>query len=101
MKTFLTKYWKRILILIASIFIILNIVNKYIAPHNLVNEFAKYGPDVAQSSIKGEIITNQIKNSMNFDDNLLRLVIIFMIAIIVALLIGDIINKKSSAGKKK
>ena len=50
MKSFLSKYWKRILILIAGIFIAINVISKCTAPHTLPQEYAKYGPDVEVSS---------------------------------------------------
>ena len=106
MKKFLSKYWKRILILIASIFIIINIVSKCVAPHVLVDEFGVYGPDVESAVKSGEIINatdivDKAQDSSPFPEDVTRLILVFIVGIVGALVIGEITTKKSSGGKKK
>ncbi len=106
MKTLLTKYWKRILILIAVIFIVINIVNKCVAPHIIVDEYAKYGPDVNYEDSSLNIVggsndlMNDVQKNSPFDENMFRIIVLFVILIIGALLLGDIVSKKSTAKKK-
>lgn len=116
MKNFLSKYWKRILILIASVFIIINIVNKCVAPHTLIGEIAEYGPDISSSQEKengedetteksGENLSDSIVNNITenspFNGEMVRIIAIFAIALIGVCVISDLANKKSSGGKKK
>lgn len=106
MKKFLSKYWKRILIIIAIIFIGINIVSKCMAPHALVEEYGKYGPDVEYNNIlSGDTSASQIvqdvKESSGLPDDIFSLVMILGIGLIAALIISELANKKSSGGKKK
>lgn len=102
MKNFLSKYWKRILILIAGIFIAINVISKCVAPHILVDEFAEYGPNVEKSVHidTGEIIS-EVKASSPFNEDMFRLVIILVVGLVAAAIIAEITTKKSSGAKKK
>lgn len=104
MKKFLSKNWKKILIIIAIIFIILNIVHKVIAPHILVEEYAKYGADVAAAniSIDASNIINDIKESKpaGIPNDVFRLLIILVVGIFAAVIISDISTKKPAPKKK-
>ena len=106
MKKFLSKYWKRILIIIASIFIILNIVNKCVAPHVLVDEYGVYGPEVEASTISGEMmnsseIMEKVESTSPFPEDMTRLILVLVVGLVGAVIIGEITTKKSSGGKKK
>ena len=102
MKKFLSTYWKRILILIASIFIIVNIVSKCIAPHVLVQEYSKFGPDRENIvNIDTSEIIAEVKDSSPFGEDMTRIVIILAAGILIACVISELANKKSSSGKKK
>ncbi|MBQ9314348.1 MAG: hypothetical protein IJ220_05020 [Clostridia bacterium] len=104
MKKFLSKNWKTILIIIAGIFIVLNIVNKCIAPHTLVGEYAKYGPDVEASdfNINADKIINEVKESApaGIPNNIFRIAVIFAVGLLVVAIISDISNKKPAPKKK-
>lgn len=103
MKKFLSKYWKRILILIAAIFIVINIVSKCVAPHILIDEYAKYGPDVES---KGGIIDTSeviasVENTSPFSDDMVKVLLVLAGGIIVVCIVSDLINKKKAPAKKK
>ena len=92
------------IIIITGIFIVINIIGKCVAPHILVQEYAKYGPDV-ESSVTDKIdtdkIVNEVKESAPFNEDMFRLVIILIIGIFAALIISELTTKKSSPAKKK
>ena len=105
MKNFLSKYWKRILILIGSIFIIINIMGKCTAPHSLVQEYAKYGPSIESTHGKidvdintSEIVTKVEENSP-FSEDIVKIVLILTGLLIGVTVLSDIANKKPA--KKK
>ncbi len=104
MKNFLSKYWKRILIIITGILIIINIVVKTSAPHTLVEEYAKYGSDVKASSvsINTREIADDVRSSAPMSDDMFRIAIVLVIGLLAAVILSDIANRKpASAAKKK
>ena len=118
MKNFLSKNWKRILILIAGIFIAINVVNKCMAPRTLIEEFGKYGPDVEKKNYfaSGSLI-NTSGNSLISGENsnfiegtsfsspltaeMTKVALFIGGGIIIALILTELANKKPSSGKKK
>ena len=102
MKNFLSKYWKRILISIASIFIVINIISKCMAPHILVEEYAKYGPEVeSKVETNASEVLDSVTESSPFTGDMLKVVLIAGGALILACVLSDLATKKSSGGKKK
>ena len=102
MKSFLSKNWKKILIIIAIIFIVLNMINKCIAPHILVEEYAKYGRDVEASNISvysSEFLA-EAREAAPVPDDIFRLLIILVGGILIVVIISELASKKSSAKKK-
>lgn len=103
MKNFLSKNWKRILILIAGIFIAVNIFHKVTAPRSLVSEFTQYGPDVENTStldIHPTEVMNEVRASAPVSDDVFRILMVLVIGIFAALVISDLANKKPAAKKK-
>lgn len=104
MKNFLSKYWKRILILIAGIFIIINIVSKSAMPRNVISDVAKYGPDVEASNVNLNIGSGSLASdfvaSSPVSEDMTKLAIILAIGLLAAVIIADLGSKKSG-GKKK
>ena len=101
MKSFLSKYWKRILILVGIIFIVINIIGKCTAPHLLIEEFAIHGPSVESNiNINASEIISEAKAESPLNAEMTKIVIIFASALILACVISDLGAKKSS-GKKK
>lgn len=102
MVSFLSKYWKKILIIITVIFIMINIVGKSIAPHKLVSEFAQYGPEAKMLSINIDTsgMVNSLKESVNIPDNVFSIGVVLVIGLIAAVIISELGNKKAPAKKK-
>ena len=105
MKNFLSKNWKMILIIIAGIFICLNVFQKCIAPHTLVNEYAKYGPDVEAVDFSGKAnnVVNQVSEIMpnNGSNDIVRIALILGVGLLIAVIISNLTSGKASSGKKK
>lgn len=105
MKNFLSKYWKKILIVIAAIFIIIDIISKCSAPHVLTNEYAKYGPDIEDSvdiNAGGVIsdVTNEVKDTAPISEEMVRICLILAGGLLLACVIADITTKKAPPKKK-
>lgn len=104
MKNFLSKYWKRILITIASIFVVINVYNKCVAPRLIISDYAKYGKDVTASNIVGSVggaINSGVGTlTSSAPSDILRLAIILAIGLLVAVIIREITTKKAPAKKK-
>lgn len=101
MKAFLSKYWKKVLIYITGILIFINIVHKCVVPHILVDEFAKYGPDVEATKriIKTGEMASSVKESIPLPENIFKLGVVLIIGLIAAVIISDLANK--APAKKK
>lgn len=105
MKNFLSKYWKKILIAIAAIFIIINIAGKCAAPHLLTTEYAKYGPEPKDSVAinAGEVIsdvTKEVKDTPPVSEEMVRICLILAGGLLLACIISDLTSKKAPAKKK-
>lgn len=105
MKNFLSKYWKKILIMIAAIFIIMNIMSKCAAPHILTTEYAKYGPEPKDSvniNAGGVIsnVTNEVKDTPPISEEMVRICLILAGGLLLACIISDLTTKKAPAKKK-
>ena len=117
MKKFLSKNWKNILILIAGVFIVINVISKCMAPRTLVNEFGKYGPDIerknyfASGSIKsgdsmisgenGILLDNVGAVSSSLNGEMVKIALFIACGLLVAVVLTELGNKKPSSGKKK
>lgn len=107
MKNFLSKYWKRILIIIGVVLVAINIWGKCVAPRLLISEYAKYGPNVERSesgvstSINTSDVINNINESSPFNEDMTKIVLILMAGILLVAVVSDMTSKKSSGAKKK
>lgn len=106
MKKFFTKYWKRILIIIAGIFIVINVIGKCVAPRNLIEEYVEYGPNIESSESTGnktdvDQVVTDIQEASPFNEDMFRLVMILVVGLVGAVVISEITTKKSSPAKKK
>ena len=104
MKSFLSKNWKRILIIIAIVLIVLNLISKIRAPHILVYEFSKYGQNISN---KGKLInpdgllSHAVLPETNLPSEIVRLAIVLIVAIVGISILVDFSNKKEEPKKKK
>lgn len=104
MKNFLSKNWKKILIILTIVFIAFNIIHKVVAPHILVEEYAKYGADVAPANIdiNASNIINEVKENApaGIPNDIFRLLIILVVGILAAVILSDLATKKPAPKKK-
>lgn len=105
MKNFLSKYWKKILIVIAAIFIIMNIVSKCVAPHVLISEYVEYGiePENIVNIDANKVIssvTDEVKSTPLISEEMLKVCLILAGGLIIACIISDLTTKKAPAKKK-
>ena len=108
MKKLLSKYWKNILMIIGAIFIIINIANKCMAPHTLISEVAKYGPDIQSSGGVANIIDKMPNTNLDtgsvgssiMNGEMMKICIITAVALVGVSILGDLANKKAAKKKK-
>ena len=55
MKNFISRNWKKILIAIGVICIIIALIFIFIIPATIQEDFLEYGPDVKNTSVSGEV----------------------------------------------
>ncbi len=102
MKKLISKYWKKILIILGIVCMVIILINKATAPKTLIAEYVKYGKviKVSQTGIDGAVDAaknNFISVLTGVDPELLRLAFILMIGILAVCVLSFI---ASSAGKK-
>ena len=104
MKTFISNNWKKILIALTVVFIFINLINKWNAPHVLVEEYAKYGPEIQQLvpdvNINASEMLSNAQKSSPFDEKTFSIVIMIIAVLIITMLICDLANRKAPAKKK-
>lgn len=112
MKNFLSKNWKRIIYLVAIIFIIFNFISTLLTKNTIIDDFYKYGPDYKRPDIVIQIdekeivsgestITKSISDNTGMPDNLARGVLILAGGILIIMVISNIIEGNSASSAKK
>lgn len=104
MKSLLSKYWKRILIVLTVVLVSMNMIKKWTAPHILIDEYAKYGPDVQNmlpniGAAASEMISD-VQEASPFDEKIFGWIIAVIALLLIAMLIGDLAERKPSTNKK-
>lgn len=102
MKKLISKYWKKILIILGLIGMGAILINKVTAPKTLISEYVKYGKSIKIESTGvdgaiGEAKDNFISVLTGVNPELLRIAFILMIGILLVCALSFIAN---SAGKK-
>ena len=101
MKSFISKNWKRILIIIGIICIAWNGIFKIIAKKALLEDYVKYGKVGEKSVIIGKIADSIDKPTSLVSPEMVKLTIIFMVAILLVVFISSLGSKSADKGKKK
>lgn len=124
MKKFFGKNWKNILIVIAGIFLAIDLFFIVTTPATVAEDFLKYGPEVehdifdATGNFAGEVkdeledssssgnseengLVNQMSQSTGVSPDLTKGILFFTVAIIVVLILSNIVDGSSSGGGKK
>ncbi len=100
MKALITNYWQKILLAIGGIFILINSFKKIFAEKTLLSDYIKYGKNIDNgSSIINKVNGNVNTADMPFNEGMLKLIIILMVAILLILFITALAEKKPD--KKK
>lgn len=101
MKNLIAKYWKKIVIFIGLIFIVLNTFYKIIAKKTMLGDYIKYGITFNGPKIKhGFFSTLDMPNSI-ISPEMVKYCIIFMVAILFVVFITSLANRGSDKAKKK
>ncbi len=102
MKKLISKYWKKILIVLGMVGMVVILMNKMTAPKTLISEYIKYGKSITIESTGvdgaiGEAKNNFISVLTGVDPELLKIAFILMVGILAVCILSFI---ASSAGKK-
>lgn len=102
MKTLITNYWKKILVLIGGVFIFFNTFRKIIAPKTLISDYVKYGKNIEKvpSNVIGHVGEKIDTSTMPFNAGMVKLIVVLMVAILLILFITSLAEGKSGAKKK-
>lgn len=102
MKKLISKYWKKILIILGIVCMVIILINKVTAPKTLISEYVKYGKviKIAETGVDGAV--GAVKNNVvsvltSVNSELLRLAFIMMFGILAVCVLSFI---SASAGKK-
>ena len=102
MKNLIARSWQKILIVIGTILIILNLFVKIITKKNMIPDYIKYGRTFQSPKVIKHVSTSSvgISNSI-LSPQLIKYIIIFMAAILFVVFITSLGSKSSDKAKKK
>lgn len=102
MKTFITNYWKKILIIIGGVFIAFNVFSKIVTEKTLLTDYIQYGKDIEKVEIIsgdiGEVVT--VPESP-FSEDMMKLIIILVASILLVVFLTSLGDKASADAKAK
>lgn len=102
MKKWITNNWKKILICIGVVAMIVIFIEKLIAPKTIISDYIKYGKVVTPTEGTSELVDSAKENIHSVwnsvDPQFAKLVVIMMVAILIVVFISSVASK---AGEKK
>lgn len=104
MKKFITNYWKKILILIGGVFILINSFKKIFAEKGLLSDYIKYGKNIEKTTspiTSGDISDVVSVPEMPFNSGIIKLGIILMVLILLIVFITSLADRAGAKDKKK
>ena len=104
MKKFISNNWKKILVLIGGIFIVINSVNKIFAEKVLLSDYIKYGKDIetASSGVAKDVDTSIFTfGDMPFSSDIVTLGGTLIGLIVLVLIITGLADKAGAKKEKK
>ncbi len=116
MKKFFSDNWRRIILVLCAIAIVINVGIIFLTPSSIVKEYAEYGPTVHPSSIgrisySGDIegkandvvddLTDRMATETGTSDETARIVVIGAILVCGVLILSTLIDSASSSSDAK
>ncbi len=101
MKDFITYQWKKILIGTGIFGLVIILFKKILAKKTLIEDYVKYGKDIEGTGKITGRFANVLGESASVPEGMVKLTIVFMVAILVVLFIASLGNKPADKAKKK
>lgn len=101
MKKFITNNWKKILMFIGAIFIVINVFTKITIDKTLLSDYIKYGKDIEKPNILENVtqVTNGIETP--FGPDFAKLIVVAVVLILLVIIITSLGDKAGTKAKKK
>lgn len=104
MKSYITNNWKKILMFIGSICIIINVIFKIGANKTLLKDYVKYGKDIEKAEVVGtvgEVVSSSTISKSPFGSGIIGIVILLMVLILIVIILSTLAENAAKKAKKK
>ena len=101
MKSIIAKYWKKVLIIIGTLFTVFNIILKITAKKNIINDYIKYGKVFHNPKIVNKIPSTVGVSTEGVTGDMVKMIIVFTVAILVVVFITSLGSRSTDKAKKK
>lgn len=101
MKKFITNNWKKILVCIGAIFIIINVFTKITVDKTLLADYIKYGKNIEKSDIVGNVAEVVTPPEAPFGPEIVKFVCILGALILLIVFITSLGDRAAAKAKKK
>ena len=103
MKKFITNNWKKILIIIGIVFIVINLITKLTVGKTLLSDYIKYGKDIERPEIienVGEVVSVSTIESP-FGPDLIKFIMVIVGLILLVVILTSLGDKAAANSKAK
>lgn len=103
MKKFITNNWKKILIIIGAVFIVINLITKLTVDKTLLSDYIKYGKDIEKPEIienVSETVTNAA-SKLPLETELIKIIMIAGGVILLIIILTSLGDRAAAKAKKK
>ena len=102
MKSLISNNWRKILVIIGIVFLVIILFHKIIAPKRLIEDYVKYGKDIESMATVIDTVTTGIEGpTTTVSPGIMKFTIIVMVLILFATFISTLGNKSADKAKKK
>ena len=103
MKKFITNNWKKILIIIGVVFIIMNLITKLTIDKTLLSDYIKYGKDIEKPDIIGNVseAVSGATTEAPFGSDLIKFIMILVGLILLIVILTSLGDKAAANAKAK
>ena len=102
MKSWISRNWKKIIIIIGVICLVFILIGKIAAPKSLIEDYVKYGKNIESHHVIGEVIEKNVEAPSSIvSAEMVKMTIVFMVAILFVVFITSLGSKSSDKAKKK
>ncbi len=98
MKSLITNYWRRILIIIGIVCLVVILFSKILTPKILIEDYVKYGKTVHRVEIISDV-ADKIDKPPLIPSGMIGMIFVFTVGILFAVFISSL-GAKSSGGDK-